>query len=287
MPFSRQAASEPAATRSLNATTCARMKPRSMSEWIVPAASCARRAALDRPRAALVLARRQEGDEPEQLVGRADHAVEARLGEPQVLAEGLRVLRRQLGHLGLDRGRDRADSEPGLARVLLEARALEPRGRLADLLLTEVGDEQHRLAGQERVAAQPRLLVLRELELAQRPLGFERLLQPLEERALAHVLGLVGLLDVGLEPLEPALDRGEVGEDQLELEHLRVAQGVERAVGVRRALGLEGAHHVDERVHAPQRGQVDERLALALGDAGHVHVLDGRERLLLRVEQLG
>ena len=87
-------------------------------------------------------------------------------------------------------------------------------------------------------------------------------------------------------PLEPALDRREVGEDQLELEHLRVAQRVDRAVGVRRGVGLEGAHHVDERVHAAQRRQVDERLALALGDARHVDVLDRRERLLLRVEEL-
>ena len=40
-------------------------------------------------------------------------------------------------------------------------------------------------------------------------------------------------------------------------------------------VGLEGAHHVHERVHAAQRGQVHERRALALGHARHVHVLDG------------
>ncbi len=73
---------------------------------------------------------------------------------------------------------------------------------------------------------------------------------------------------------------------ELELEHLRVAQRVDRAVGVRHALGLERPHHVDERVHPAQRRQVHERRALALGDAGHVDVLDGGERALLRLEDL-
>ena len=79
----------------------------------------------------------------------------------------------------------------------------------------------------------------------------------------------------------------EVGEDELELEHLRVAQGVDRAVGVGDGVRLEGAHHVDEGVHPAQRRQVHEGRALALGDAGDVHVLDGGERPLLRLEDLG
>ena len=123
MPFSRQAASEPAAIRSSKATTSARMKPRSMSEWMVPAACCALRALADGPGAALVLARGEERDEAEQRVGRADHAVEARLGEAQVLAEGLRVLRRELRHLGLDGRRHRAQREARARREGREARA--------------------------------------------------------------------------------------------------------------------------------------------------------------------
>ena len=50
--------------------------------------------------------------------------------------------------------------------------------------------------------------------------------------------------------------------------------------------GLEGAHDVHERVHPAQGGQVDERRALALRDAGHVHVLDGGEGLSSSAEDL-
>ena len=159
-------------------------------------------------------------------------------------------------------------------------------GRLADLGLPEVGHEEHRLAGQERVAAQAVRLLAREPHLPQRPLGLERLLEPQEERLLGHVLRLLRLLDVGLEALEPPLHGGEVGQDQLELEHGRVAQGVDRALGVGDGLRLEGPHHVHEDVHPAQRRQVHEGLSLPLRDAGHVHVLDRGQGSLLRPEDL-
>ena len=79
----------------------------------------------------------------------------------------------------------------------------------------------------------------------------------------------------------------EVGQDELELEHRRVAQGVDRAVRVGNGVRLERSHHVDERVHAAQRRQVHEGRALALGDARDVDVLDGGERPLLRLVDLG
>ena len=98
---------------------------------------------------------------------------------------------------------------------------------------------------------------------------------------------MLRLLDVGLEPLEALLDRAEVGQDQLQLQHLRVAQGVDRAVGVGHHVRLEGAHHVHQGVDAPQRGQVHEGRALALLHPGHVHVLDGGEVFFLGLNMLG
>src|SRR5207245_2741084 len=56
------------------------------------------RAAPDGPGPALVLARGQEGDEAQQLVGGPDHAVEAGLVQAEVLAEGRRVLGAPLPH---------------------------------------------------------------------------------------------------------------------------------------------------------------------------------------------
>ena len=207
---------------------------------------------------------------------------------PRVLAEGLRVLGRELGHLGLDGGGDGAEGDPRLPRERGEPRALEERGRLPDLRPRRGwprGAAASRRGGRSRAGGAFSSSVS-SISRSGR-LRLQGLLEAQEERALGHVLRLVRLLDVGLEPLEAPLHGAEVGEDELELEHLRVAPGVDRAVGVGGRLRLEGAHHVHERVHPAQGGQVHERRPLALRDAGDVHVLDGGERLLLRLEDLG
>ena len=89
-------------------TTSARMKPRSMSEWIVARRLLRARAAADGPGAALVLAGGEERDEAEQRVRGADHAVEAGLGEAEVVAEGRGVLGGELtpsrASIGADTG---------------------------------------------------------------------------------------------------------------------------------------------------------------------------------------
>jgi hypothetical protein len=89
--------------------------------------------------------------------------------------------------------------------------------------------------------------------------------------------GALELRDLGDEAGEALLDDGEVAEHQLEVERLDVAGWVHRTVRVRVAGVLEGADDVDEGVGL---GQVAEELAAhallghALGDAGHVEVLD-------------
>ena len=126
------------------------------------------------------------------------------------------------------------------------------------------------------------------LELAQRPLGFEGLLHLEEERALGHVLGAVGLLDVGVQLLQPPLHGREVGQDQLQLQH-----------AARRAAGpptrRDGAPR-RTRTRAPRApaastprsaGRSTSAEPSPLATPGHVHVLDGGERRLLRVEQRG
>jgi len=60
------------------------MKPRSKSEWILPAALRRLAADGDRPGAGLVLARREEAHEAEQLVRSRDQLLKARLLHPEV-----------------------------------------------------------------------------------------------------------------------------------------------------------------------------------------------------------
>ena len=66
-------------------------------------------------------------------------------------------------------------------------------------------------------------------------------------------------------PLEPLLDRGEVGEHQLGGDDLDVARGVDRAADVDDVVVLEAAHDVADRVDLADVGQelVAETLTLA------------------------
>src|SRR5438128_10632479 len=69
------------------------------------------RAARHGPRADLVLADREEGAEPEQLVRRADETIERRLGKAELVAKRRRLVWRQLRDLSLElrrHGHDRA-----------------------------------------------------------------------------------------------------------------------------------------------------------------------------------
>ena len=91
----------------------------------------------------------------------------------------------------------------------------------------------------------------------QRLLLLEAGLHPPEQRDLLLArLSLAGArrADDGIEPLQPPLDDGEVGEDELQVQRLDVARRVDGAVGMRHGLVLEGAHDVDEGVRAVQGG---------------------------------
>ena len=86
-------------------------------------------AGRDRPRAHLVLAHREERDQAEQRVAVAQHAVDRRLGQPEVGQERLLLLARELGDLRLDHRRDPADARLRARRHLGEPEALAPRAR--------------------------------------------------------------------------------------------------------------------------------------------------------------
>ena len=161
----------------------------------------------------------------------------------------------------------------------------EGRGVL-DLALAHVDGEQHGLFRQKRVVAQAATFLVVERDIPERPFRFERFLQLEEDHALRYVFGAISLLDAGVETLEALLHGTKVGEDQLEVEHRRVTQRIDRALGMGNHARLEGAYDVDQRVDVPQRWKIHERRALALGDTGNVHILDARERLLLGIVEL-
>ena len=89
--------------KSSYAITSARMKPFSKSVWITPAACGAVAPPAHRPGAHFLHAGGEVGLQAQQLVAGADHAVQARLGQAEIVEEIGRVGFVELRHLCLDR----------------------------------------------------------------------------------------------------------------------------------------------------------------------------------------
>ena len=96
--------------------------------------------------------------------------------------------------------------------------------------------------------------------------------------------GLAGALQTALQMLD-------VREDQLEVDGLDVARGIDRALDMDDVIIIKAAHDVDDRVHLADVGQELVAQALALARAAHqtrdIHKLDHRRGGLFRVVQVG
>ena len=83
------------------------------------------------------------------------------------------------------------------------------------------------------------------------------------------------------------VDLIEVGEHQFEVQHLGVAQRIDRTRGVRHGGIVENAQHVRQRIHFAQRRKHGGILRAVLHHAADVNVLDGRVGNLFRIVKLG
>ena len=232
------------------------------------------------PRPDLVLADREEGDEPEQGVAVAEHPVDRGFLQAEVGQKGALLVAGELGHLGLENRGDPADPGPRALGDGLEPEALDHAVRLADRALLEVQAMEDGLLREKGEPPHRPGVVRRERHRPERPLALELGLQADEDRLLADLELLSLLLDRRLQALQPPLDHLEIGQDQLGLEVLDVTLGRRRA---ERLVG-EGADHVKERVRVPELLGV-EAGALALRDTRQVHDLEGGVGRLLRLEQ--
>ena len=166
-----------------------------------------------------------------------------------------------------------------------------------EVALADVEQDEHRLLGQEPEAADRLLLVVVELDVADRPAGLEGFLEPREDDLLALVrlaLGGRAVAAARLEPLEPPIDQRQVGEHELEVELLEVAPGVDRSLRVRQRVVLERANDVEQRVGVAQAGEMlggqllGPDATLRRGRRrGQVDVRDVGVDDLLRLEDLG
>ena len=228
----------------------------------------------------------EEGDQPQELERRADHAVEAALGHAKVGAHRVRLPRIELGELGLEAGTDR--QRPGSLRTSVLD---DPRRRFELGALLDVRNVEDRLRGQR--GEQPSRVGrgARRWHRASRAPRLERL----DQLVQPFVLGdgaLLARLRLARDAFTAALGLLEVGEHQLSVDHAGVGDGVGRRVGQ-----VMGAHEVEQDVRLADRAEelVAEALAAvrALDEPGDVVKRDrlvddrvGADRLRDLVEAL-
>jgi len=172
--------------------------------------------------------------------GGTDEAVEAALRDAELVHELAPLVGGEALQLGLEVGVDRNALEPRLTGA-------ELANRRAVAVAGDVGDVEHRLAGQQAGGVELPPLVGGQAGGAQRRPAFENL--PIAEQALALGGVLVGMGPPVLVALgDRAIEHLEVGEHELGLDDLRVALRVDAGEDVGHLAAWEAADHVGDGV---------------------------------------
>ena len=270
------------------------MKPRSKSEWILPAACGRFRSFFDRPRAAFLLAVRQETDEAQQAVARLDEVVEARrlnahLREELFLLLG-RVVRDVLLRLGADGDALRALGLGQPAHGLVVGVRLHAVHQVVLAHVRGVDDGLRRQ--QAHLAHERGLIVVLGVELERagvlaRAEVLSQLFHPRGGRGGLLVARLAGLLEFR----QTVFHHFKVAQDELGVDGLDVAHRVDAALDVDDVRAVKAAHDVHDGVALADVSEelVAQALALrrALHKARDVHEFHDGRGFLVRVPDLG
>ena len=108
----------------------------------------------------------------------------------------------------------------------------------------------------------------------------------LEQVVLALGLCRLHLLQVLLDALQPLLNLAEIVDDQVEVNVLDIAQGID-GPHVRNRVVFESAHHVGQRIHIAQVGGEGGFVQRFLAERRNIGVLDAGVHQLLGVVQRG
>ena len=228
----------------------------------------------------IVFAGGQERDVSKQVIRGADQAVQAGLGQAEILHEHLRLFRIQLGDVLFELCRHRQHRRARAFRIRLQCRDVGVVLGIAHPLFVQVGRIDHRFDRQQAAVSQDILVVLRKGEVSCRFFLFQVLQQRLAHLALALVL-FVPALGVLFCPVQPALDDFDIGEDQLKLEGLGIPDGIR--LFQKEVVIVEAAHHLDQRIHLTDRLENLVSLSSARTDAGHIDKVDGGRAVLFRM----
>jgi len=209
---------------------------------------------FDGPGADFLHACGEVGLQVEQRVTGADHAVQARLFHAHGFEEHLHLFEIvQFGDLGFDLVAHRHDDGAFFfgdgfyhveVRVVLEA------------VFGDVGDVHHRLGGEQVEGLGQALLVVTQVfEQAARRLAFGEVGDELFQQGLLRYGFFVATLGGTGDALQLLLAAVEVGHDQLEVDDLDIALGVDAVGDVDDVLVFEAAHHVGDGVGLADVGE--------------------------------
>jgi putative MATE family efflux protein len=226
-------------------------------------------AARDGPRPALVLARGEEGDEVQDRVGGARHAVQAGLFESQALQKGRTIRSVEPGDLGLG-GRANGDQLGAfLGRVGAQGRHGGVAVEGGQLLLGHVGHVEDLLVGEQKQLAQKLVfLVGKTLRAHRHALGQALLDLHTGLKARLLVLGRAALHG-GLGAIDALLDGFQILEAQLGVDGQDVRHRIDAAIDVDDVVVLEAAHHVRDGVGLADVGEKLVAQPFALGSPTH------------------
>ena len=212
-------------------------------------------AAMNRPGAHLLLTGREVRVQAEQVVARVDQSIQSRALESQRRQELGLVLRRQLGQLGFDacgEGHDIGDLVACSNRHPQGIDVLAVPG--CQFVIGDVGCVQHRLHRQQHQRLEQQQLVLRQIGATNRQPVLQRS-QCLRQRRQLGDCFLVAALRDALLLVESFLDAGDVGEAQLEIDHVAIAHRVHAAHHVGDVVVVEAADHVHDRIRLADVGE--------------------------------
>ncbi len=246
---------------------------------------------LDRPGAALVLARREKTHQSEDTVARRDQfikpsALDAELGEEQRA-----LLRLQFRHLRFDGG---ADHKHFAALRLRQTTDLPHifavRAVVRQIILRHVRRVDGRLGREQIVGREERLLllVLPDVKRLGRLSGLQMRHKPRKEGLLlrqlfVHAGAFFHLRYTALQDLQ-------IREEQFVVDRLDVTRRIDAALHMNHVRVLKTADHVHDGVHLADMAQklVAQALALSgtLHQTGNIHKLDGRGSHFFRVIHL-
>ena len=197
-----------------------------------------------RPGAYLVFAHGEEGHQPQKLVALAHHHVKAGLFDAVTLQEQLCFVRGKLGDFHLQ-----GALQSQRRRVLVMIGPTQIHCRI--VVLAQVHDHHGRLGRKEAEAANHLLLFLTQFQVPDGHLAFQRLGESLHQGQLGLQQGLLlvaGLLDLGMDAFDTALDCAQVRKDKLHAQAVQVRGRIDAVIRVRHIVVVKSSHDLQQGI---------------------------------------